>query len=138
MDSLLRRSFDRVKIANDLHPIILEGSPLPRDIYSDLIPDLDHDPSMYQDTIGRIIGLEINRLDPVFDNRAVDGRANARYGYDSVMQDSMAQQEKAYDKKTSNDCTRKREYHVFQEAEDTGKQDRCHNADYQPAYHLLF
>ena len=78
MDSLLRRSFDRVKIANDLHPIILEGSPLSRDIYSDLIPDLDHDPSMYQDTIGRIIGLEINRLDLVFDNRAVDGRANAR------------------------------------------------------------
>ena len=91
MDPLLRLSFDRVKIANDLHPIILEGSPLPRDIYSDFVPDLEHDPSMYHDTISRIFGLKINRLDPVFDNRAVDGRANARYAYDSVMQDPMAQ-----------------------------------------------
>ena len=91
MDSLLRLSFDRVKIANDLHPIILEGSPLPRDIYGNLVPDLDHDPSMHHDTIGLIFGLETDRLDPFFDNRAVDGRANARYGYDPVMQDPMAQ-----------------------------------------------
>ncbi len=91
MDPLLRLSFDCVKIANDPHPIMLKSGYFPWGIYSDLIPDLDLDPSMYQDTISRISGLEINRLDPVFDSRAVDGRTNTRYGYDPVMQDPMAQ-----------------------------------------------